>query len=40
MHNIPVFILIILLCVGWKYEIVGAIAFIGARLLYSGMTVF
>jgi len=34
MHNIPVFILIILLVVAWKYEIVGAIAFALAGLLY------
>jgi hypothetical protein len=26
-HNVPVFILIIILAISWKYEIVGAIAF-------------
>lgn len=34
MHNIPVFILAILLWVSWKHELVGAIAFILAGLLY------
>jgi len=34
MHNIPVFILIIVLCISWKYEIVGGIAFILAGLAY------
>jgi hypothetical protein len=40
MHNIPVFILIAVLIVSWKYEIVGGIIFILAGLLYMGMTVF
>jgi hypothetical protein len=34
MHNIPVFILSIVLLVSWKYEIVGAIVFILAGVLY------
>ena len=34
MHNIPVFILLIILIISWKYEIVGGIAFILAGLLY------
>jgi len=34
MHNIPVFILIVLLIIAWKYEIIGGIAFILAGLLY------
>ena len=34
MHNIPVFILLIVLLISWKHEIVGGIAFILAGLLY------
>lgn len=34
MHNIPVFILIIILVIAWKHEIVGAITFILAGLAY------
>ncbi|MBS3141242.1 hypothetical protein J4405_03800 [Candidatus Woesearchaeota archaeon] len=34
MHNIPVFILTILLVITWKHEIVGAITFFTAGLLY------
>ncbi|HOW29667.1 MAG TPA: hypothetical protein PK685_03290 [archaeon] len=33
-HNIPVFILTAILIISWKYEIVGAIAFILGGLLY------
>lgn len=33
-HNIPVFILTILLIIAWKHELVGAFAFILAGLLY------
>jgi len=36
MHNIPVFILTILLIISWKHEIVGGIAFILAGFLYIG----
>lgn len=39
MHNIPVFALIAVLVVAWKYEIVGAIAFGLAGLLYVYLTV-
>ena len=34
MHNIPVFILLIILIISWKHEIVGGIAFILAGLFY------
>lgn len=34
MHNIPVFILTIILIISWKYEIVGGIAFCLAGLIY------
>lgn len=37
MHNIPVFVLIILLVISWKYEIVGGISFILAGLLYLAL---
>jgi hypothetical protein len=33
-HNIPSIILIVLLVVAWRYEIVGAISFFGAGILY------
>jgi hypothetical protein len=36
-HNIPVFVLLIILGISWKYEIVGGIAFILAGLLYLVM---
>ncbi len=34
MHNIPVFILLAVLIISWKYEIVGGAVFILAGLLY------
>ena len=34
MHNIPAFLLLIILIISWKREIVGGIAFIIAGLLY------
>lgn len=34
MHNIPTLILILVLAIAWKNEIVGAVAFILAGLLY------
>ena len=34
MHNIPVMILLIILVISWKHELVGAIAFILAGLVY------
>jgi len=37
MHNIPVFILAIVLLISWKHEIVGGIAFILAGLLYTAL---
>ena len=40
MHNIPVFILIAILTIAWRKEIVGAIGFIGAGLLYIGFMTF
>jgi len=38
MHNLPVFILTALLIIAWKHEIVGAIAFFVAGLLYIFLT--
>lgn len=40
MHNIPVFILVGLLVIAWKYELVGAVTFITVGLLYLLLTVF
>lgn len=40
MHNIPVFILTIILIIARKKEIVGAIAFILAGAAYLGFTIF
>ncbi|MFA4833788.1 MAG: hypothetical protein WC619_02990 [Patescibacteria group bacterium] len=37
MHNIPVFILAIVLLISWKYEIVGGIGFILAGLVYIAL---
>lgn len=37
MHNIPAFILIIILAISWKFEIVGGIAFIAAGIAYMVM---
>lgn len=34
MHNIPVFILLIFLIIAWKHELVGAITFILAGIVY------
>ena len=39
MHNIPVFILLVILAISWKYEIVGGIVFILAGLLYIFLAV-
>ena len=36
-HNIPVFFLLAVLIISWKYEIVGGIAFILAGLFYLVM---
>jgi len=40
MHNIPVFILAIILIIAWKHEIVGSIAFYLAGLLYICLLLF
>jgi len=37
MHNIPVFVLAIVLAIAWKQEIVGAVAFIAAGLFYIAL---
>jgi hypothetical protein len=37
MHNIPVFILLIVLLISWKHEIVGGITFILAGMSYMVM---
>lgn len=37
MHNIPVFVLAILLWISWKHELVGAITFFIAGILYIVM---
>lgn len=37
MHNIPVFILLVILLISWKYEIVGGVTFILAGILYVAM---
>jgi len=34
MHNIPVFVLLTVLIISWKYEIVGGVLFIAAGLFY------
>lgn len=34
MHNLPTFILIIVLLISWKHELVGAVAFVLAGLIY------
>jgi len=39
MHNIPVFVLLIVLIISWKHEIVGGIVFILAGLAYICMTI-
>jgi len=36
-HNIPVFVLLIVLWISWKYEWVGGVAFILAGMLYIAM---
>jgi len=36
MHNLPSMILTVLLIISWKHEIVGAISFISAGILYIG----
>lgn len=40
MHNIPSIIMIILLVIAWRKEIIGAVSYFGAGLLYIGFVVF
>jgi hypothetical protein len=40
MHNIPVLIMVALLIIAWKYEIVGAVAFIIVGLAYLGLSIY
>jgi len=40
MHNIPVFFLLTVLIIAWKHEIVGAIAYALAGLLYIGLLIY
>lgn len=40
MHNIPSLILIALIVISWKYEIVGAITFILAGMLYIFLVLY
>lgn len=40
MHNIPSLTMLVLLVIAWRSEIVGAVGFIGAGLLYIGFVVF
>ena len=39
MHNIPVFVLAIILAISWKYEIVGGITYILAGLIFFILTI-
>jgi len=39
MHNIPAMILLVVLIISWKHELVGAIVFILAGLLYCGISI-
>ena len=38
MHNIPSFVMIVLLIIAWRYEWVGAVGYIGLALLYMIFT--
>lgn len=40
MHNIPAFILAVIVAISWKHELVGAIAFVLAGLLYILLILF
>lgn len=40
MHNIPSIIMIVLLVIAWRKEIVGAVSYFGAGLLYIGLVTF
>lgn len=39
MHNIPSIIMVILLVIAWRKEIVGAISYFGAGVLYIGLVI-
>jgi len=39
-HNIPSFVLLIILLISWKYEIVGGIGYILAGLVYIVLVIF
>jgi len=38
-HNIPTFILLVVLIISWKYELVGVVVFLLAGIFYIGMAV-
>jgi hypothetical protein len=40
MHNIPSIIMAVLLVIAWKKEIVGAVGYFEAGLLYNGIVIF
>lgn len=40
MHNIPSIIMIVLLVIAWRKEIVGAVSYFCAGLIYIGFVVF
>lgn len=40
MHNIPSIVMIVLLVIAWRKEIVGAVSYFGAGLLYIGLVTF
>lgn len=39
-HNIPAYVLLIILWIAWKHEIVGGIFFLGAGMLYIASLIF
>lgn len=39
MHNIPTFVLLVVTVLAWKRDIVGAVGFIGAGLLYIALLI-
>lgn len=39
MHNLPSIVLLILLIISWKHELVGAITFISAGILYTSLCI-
>ena len=40
MHNIPSIIMAVLLAIAWRKDIVGAVSYFGAGLLYIGLVAF